>query len=291
MRKILLGTLLASCLASNVALAQSAPVQPVAQPPVATPALAPAAPPVAAPAPSTTPRVIVPAQAEAPRVIAPAPQQATPAMAPAAAPVVLGPGPVTAPDPAQVQVAAPAALPPPPPGYVYARVADAPPLPPVAERREQIYGELQRVDGRLRELGAQRHKVSLGGPIAMMAIGYGATLVSSLVALASLGTAEAIEHEDWWDENDADFNDDGTINHRDERAARNTARAFAGVAVMSLGLGIGGTVWFSKRMSERRTNAPEIHDLKERRRDLRRELRYGAMIAPDHAQLTLRTQF
>jgi hypothetical protein len=284
MRKILLGTLLASCLASQVALAQTPPyAQPV------TPALAPAAPPYAAPV-----RVIEPPQASVPVVApAPAPQPAVlvPVESAPAEPAPVMVAPAVAPEAQAQGITAPTTLPPPPPGYVYAQVVGAPPLPAPTERREQIYGELQRVDGRLRELGAERHRVGLGGPIALMAGGYGVALVSGLVALVSLATAETIEHQDWWDENDADFNNDGTVNHHDERAARNTARAFTGLAVVGLGMGIGGTVWFSKRMSERRAHSPEIHDLKERRRDLRRELRYGAMIAPDHAELTLRTKF
>jgi hypothetical protein len=285
MRKILLGTLLASCLASQMAFAQTPPVaQPV------TPALAPAAPPAPAPV-----RVIIPPQASA-QVVDPAAAAQPATLVPVegapqaeAAPAVMAPA-VASAGPGQV-ITAPTTLPPPPPGYVYAQVVGAPPAPAAAERREQIYGELQRVDGRLRELGAQRHKVGIGGPIALMASGYGVALVSGLVALVSLATAETIEHQDWWDEDHADFNNDGTVNHHDERAARNTARAFTGLAVVGLGMGIGGTVWFSKRMSERRAHGPEIHSLKERRRDLRRELRYGAMIAPDHAELTLRTRF
>jgi hypothetical protein len=174
---------------------------------------------------------------------------------------------------------------------VYAPAVGAPAVRFDPQRRQEIYGELERVDDRLKVLGAERHKVSIAGPIVLMATGYGVALISSFVALASWATAESIEHDDYWDYDHADFNNDGRINHHDEHGARNTARVFTGLAAVGLGMGIGGSMWFGKRMSERRRHAPEIHELKERRHDLRRELQYGAMLAPDRAQLTLRTQF
>ena len=201
----------------------------------------------------------------------------------------LQPGPPTAPQPAQANP--PTVLPAPPPGYVYAPAPGAPPVAFDPQRRQQIYGELERVDNRLKELGAERHKVSITGPIVLMATGYGFALLSSFVALASWATAESIEHDDYWDYDDADFNNDGRVNHHDEHAARTTARVFTGLAAVGLATGIGGTMWFSKRLAARRLHAPEIHELKERRHDLRRELQYGAMLAPDRAGLTLRTQF
>jgi hypothetical protein len=257
MRKILLGTLLASCLLPLLAQAQATP----------------------APAPAK------PRQVQAAPAPAPAPVLAPPApAAPSAAPLPAAPS-------AAPAVAPPTALPPPPPGYVYAPAPGAPPVRFDPVRRSEIYGELNQVDGRLRELGHERRKVSLAGPIALMAGGYGLALISSFVALASLATAETIEHRDWGDEEDADWNDDGAINRRDERGARNAARVFAGLAAVGVGTGIGGSVWFAKRMNERRLHSPEIRDLKERRRDLRRELRYGAMLSPERAELTVATSF
>lgn len=187
--------------------------------------------------------------------------------------------------------AAPEAAPLPPPGYAYesAPPGTYPTFDPA--RRNQIYGELNLVDERLRELQLERSRVSLGGPIAMLATGYGIALVSAAVALASFATAEAIENDDWWDRDEADWNDDGWIDEDDERAARNTARVFTGLAAVGLGVGIGGTVLLSKRLAERRVHAPEIHDLKERRRDLRRELRYGANLAPDSATVSVSGRF
>jgi hypothetical protein len=154
-----------------------------------------------------------------------------------------------------------------------------------------VRGELEEVDDRLLELQEERAQVSIGGPIAMTAAGFGTAMVAGLISITGFAVAEGIEDDDWDDDGDWDWDDDGDIDDSDERMARNTGRVFAGFAVVGVGVGIAGSVLLSKRLAERKRNGPEIKDLKERRRDLRRELRYGANVAPNTAQLSISGRF
>lgn len=124
----------------------------------------------------------------------------------------------------------------------------------------------------------------------MMAGGYASALLFGLVAVSSFAAAEAIQHEDDWDR-DNDWNDDGVITKSDERDARTSARVATVLSAVGLGVGVGGTVWFSKRMAKRRVGAPELHDLKLQRRQLLRGLRYSANGGPDGMRLTLSGRF
>jgi hypothetical protein len=288
MRTLVLTSLLVTLMA-GLAEAQAAPAQAPQTPqrviaPKKPKAADPAAAPAAAPAPEAPAApAVAPAPAAAP---APAPAQAEP---PVAAPLPAPEGAPLEPAP-EYQLAPPGAEPPPAYGYGY-----PPPSyydPHYAARRHVLYSELNQVDGRLREIRSERPSVV--GPIAMMASGYGVALFSSVIALGSFVAAEAIEHDDfddWDDVDDADINGDDEIDADDERAARNTARVFTGFAALGLGVGIGGTVLFAKRMQERKVHKPEVHDLKMRRKEIRRELKYGANVTPAQAQVTVGGRF
>lgn len=259
----------------------------------------------AAPAPAPAPRRVVqpapPPTAPASPAAAPAPAASPPPQAaPLPPPAPAAPAPPAASEPQGYPTAPPpqsAPLPPPPEGYQYQYATPHGPAYPAAypEHRAAVQSELNEVDTRLRELSAERKQVSLVAPIALMGAGFGTALVSGVIALTGFAVAEGIENDDWWDRDydrdDVDWNDDGRINGSDERAARNTARVFTGFAIVGIGVGIGGSVLLSKRLKERRVNGPEIHDLKERRRDLKRELRYGASVMPDHAALSVSGRF
>jgi hypothetical protein len=290
--------------------AQAAPVQ---APPVR----------VIEPAPAPAPVVMTPA----PGVVAPAPAPVlvpTPNAQPVYVqqqPVYVQPQPVYAQpvyaQPVYAQPPAAAPLPPPsngaplmpapeyqltppgqqpaPPGYGYGYGAPPAPgtnpylEPSYAARRGMLFSQLDQVDGRLHELKSERP--GLGGPIAMMAVGYGVALFSGVVAAASFGVAEAIEHDTFHPNDDVDINDDGSVDGSDERAARNTARVFTGFAVIGLGVGIGGTAMLAKRSHQRKENGPEIKDLKRRRQEIKRELKYDASVTPQAAQVTVRGRF
>lgn len=182
-----------------------------------------------------------------------------------------------------VPSAAPASAPP----TAYAPLP--PRLPPVPGNRT----ELDAVNQRLYVLQRERSQYGIGGPIAMTAVGYGGALLFSLVAVTGLATAEAIENNDVDrdDFEDFDSNDDGRLDERDERDARRVARVAAGFAAVSLGLGIGGTVLLVKRLAKRREHAPEIRDLRERRRELLRSVSYGANLGPSELTLSLSGRF
>ncbi len=124
----------------------------------------------------------------------------------------------------------------------------------------------------------------------MMAGGYGSALLFGLVAVASFGSAEAIQ-DDRRPDPANDWNDDGIITKSDERDARTSARVTTVLAAVGLGVGVGGTVWFSKRMAKRRVSSPELHDLKVQRRQLIRGLRYSVNGGPDSMQLALSGRF
>jgi len=262
------------CLVSALGTA-TVQAQPLQAKPGAAAAKAPA--PVAAPETTAAPPPAPAPAPEAPPAATPAPAPAPAAVAPAA-PYPAGPG-------SPPEITGPEApLPPPPPGYMYM------PVPPGYERHKARELELERINTRLYALEAERSHYSIAGPIAMMATGYGTALLFGLVAGSSFAGAEAIQHKDAWDD-DYDFNDDGYITKADERAARRTARVSTVVASIGLGVGVGGTVLFAKRMAKRRVYAPEIRDLKLQRRNLVRSLRYGANVGSGQLQLSLSGRF
>jgi len=276
MRHVSILTLI-SCLIAFVAQAQAAPTG------NATPAtaLAPLSPQPTPAAPAPT----VEAQAQA-ATGAPAASPTPPSPAASAAPAAPAVNPEAPTAPAALASPSPAPAPA-PPAYVYS------PLPPRVPATPRDRVELERVNERLYALQRERSQYGIGGPIAMTAAGYGSFLLFSLVALTSLGVAEAIESDDVRrrDFDDFDSNDDGTLDSRDERDARRVARGSAVFAAAGLGVGIGGTVFLVKRIAKRRVYAPEIRDLRLRRRELMRSVRYGANVGPGGLQLSLSGRF
>jgi hypothetical protein len=287
-----------------------APAAPVASP--AAPAVADPPPPQVAPAPQAAPSAPVnpaPAPAVAPPNPAAQPAQPYPAPAyPAPYPAPGYPQPSYAPAPAPQAPPAAAYVPPPgypapPPGYTYAPVPQVP-SPAEAARRDQLYSELLRVDTRLAEI--ERARAGLAGPIAMVGFGYGALLFSSAVALSAYAAAEAVEHGDYYydDEDDhghhhhngfhaddLDANDDGYVDHRDERRFRRLAYGFTGVAAFGLTAGIIGTVKLTKRIAERRRQGAERKRLLKERENLRNQLDYGVGVMPHSLQLNVQGHF
>ncbi len=238
------------------------------------------------------------APAAAPRQVA-APPASAPVVAPAVTPQApVAPVAASVPPPAVELPAAgapPAAtpLPPPPEGYQYGPPPPNYPYPYDPQRQHQLRGELEDVDDRLLELQEERSQVSIGGPIAMTAAGFGTALIAGLISITGFAVAEGIEDDEVWQNQDGDWDwdDDGDIDDSDERIARNTGRVFSAISVVGVGVGIAGAVLLSRRLKERKASSPEIRNLKERRRDLRRELRYGASVAPSMAQLSISGQF
>lgn len=187
-------------------------------------------------------------------------------------------------------------LPPLPPGYTYVPApttgANQSALSPGdIARREQLYRELYKVESRLDQL--QREQIHTGGPITMMIIGYGATLIATGVALSAYDYAEQVERDgdgDWYD-SELDANDDGEIDARDENRFRKTARISAAVAAGTLTLGILSTARLVKRVNARRAQRVEMNDLAQQRQNLRQQLDYGAAMLPGQASFTLRGKF
>jgi hypothetical protein len=281
-----------------------APVAPPAAPP--PPAAAPAPP----PSPSNTPVYILPA----PNYARPAPPPEN--FAPRGSPLYPGNSPYGNPAYAQPpSYAQPSYAPPPtyavprsyeqpvytlpplPPGYTYVPVptngGNQTGFPPgELARREQLYRELHRVEMRLDHL--QREHIGTGGPITMMIISYGATLLSAGVALSAFESAEQIEDgwndEDWHD-SQLDADDDGEVDEHDEHRFRKTARIAAGVGAATLTLGILSTVRLVKRVAARRTQRVEVTELTQQRQNLRQQLDYGAAIMPGQGAFTVQGKF
>jgi hypothetical protein len=190
-------------------------------------------------------------------------------------------------------------LPPPPPGYAYVPVATATTAAPPPASSAELTSELGQVDARMRELKQVRAKQSLTGPIVMMATGFGVALVSGTAALASFAAAEDVEGRrlegdfERDDERDEflDVNDDGSVDADDEDQFRRLARFTTALSVVSAGVGIAGTAWFADRMRDRNEYNPELRGLKQRHRQLRRQLNYGAAVAPEGMRLSLRGRF
>lgn len=183
-------------------------------------------------------------------------------------------------------------LEPPPASPLYAAPTELP-----SERSQELTTQLQAVDDRLFTIERGRREPRIAGPIVMMASGYGVAFVSGLVALASFTSAEDIEHGNYgtysnhhhW--RSYDINDDGVVDHRDERQYRRIARGLSALSLVSLGVGIGGTVLFTNRMQERRREPPELRALRKQRRELLRQLEYGANLTRGGTQLSLKVRF
>jgi hypothetical protein len=163
-------------------------------------------------------------------------------------------------------------------------------------RQAEISTELQQVDARLDQLQHERAQLPIVGPVVMLAVGYGTAAVSSIVAIAMFAGAEEIEdgsylHDGDWDDDDLDVDNDGRIDGDDERSLRNTARVFTAFAGVGLGFGIAGSVLLAKRNQKRNVHKGEITELKQRRRELVRSLRYGAQLNADRLDLSVAGRF
>jgi hypothetical protein len=215
------------------------------------------------------------------------PDSVPPPAAPPAAPPVQG-APAT-PAPAPYPYAPPAqAYPYVPPAYPY-----APPVDPA--QRAAVLGELANVDAQIANIQAARGRHGLGGPIAMMASGFGTAAVFSIVALVQWGIADDIQHDRFFDTEydyeDYDLNDDGIIDEDDEQRARRGARTLGTLSFVGIGVGIGGSVFLARRLAARRKFNPELNSLRARRIQLLRHLQYGGALSKNGMQLTLGGHF
>lgn len=183
-------------------------------------------------------------------------------------------------------------LPPLPPGYTYVPV---PARDPESLRKAQIAQELSRIDQRLNEI--EQSTRSLGGPITLMALGYGGTLISGLIGLSLYQRAEEIQEGDYlnrYDEldyDDYDYNNDGEVDGKDTRKFRKHARIAGGVAAAGLTLGIVGMAKLLSRKADRRAVASERKQLKHEKARLLQELQYGFGAVPGQMQLQLQGRF
>jgi hypothetical protein len=176
----------------------------------------------------------------------------------------------------------------PPPAYVY------PPPVDLAERRA-VLGELANVDARIAGVQAARARYGLGGPITMIATGYGSALIFSIVALVQRNIADDIDQQSFFDSeydyDDYDLNNDGVINGEDEDRARRGARTLGVLSLLGVGVGIGGNVLLARRMAARRKFDPELEGLRARRLQLLRHLQYGGALGSGGMQLNLTGRF
>jgi len=203
-------------------------------------------PPASASSPSA---VLLPEPAPLPaageNVAAPAaPARAAPSAAPAPANVVLSPAPG---------------------GYVPQARQEPQRIAPNDERIQ--------IEQRLAELQAEQRQYGIGGPIAMMGVGFGGAFVFASGALIYyIVTYE--NARDYYDEygRDADYRTDGQVR---------AGRTLFAISVLSLGLGLTGSVLLGKRLHARNVFKPEIRSLKLRQRELDRDLRYSATVNPE----------
>ncbi|HEX6240624.1 MAG TPA: hypothetical protein VFZ61_07020, partial [Polyangiales bacterium] len=187
-------------------------------------------------------------------------------------------------------------LPPPPNGYMYMPVplqGQTPSLslaPPDVARRDQVYAQLQQTEARLAQL--RQDKIGIGGPVTMIVLGFGTTLVSGLIGLGQFAAAERIQHEDYdayYDRGELDKNEDGKINGHDAHEFRQNARIAGVVAGVGLLFGIFGAARLSTKKEERRKQAFEIRSLSQQRDNLRAQLGLGA--APGYYTVNVQGQF
>jgi hypothetical protein len=210
--------------------------------------------------------------------------------APQPAPQSAPPAPLAQPAPTPAPYAAPPAqvYPYPPPAYAY------PPPVDFAERRA-VLGELANVDAQIANVQAARARHGLGGPITMIATGYGSALIFSIVALVQHTIAEDIQQQRFFDSeyeyDDYDLNNDGVINQEDEDRARRGARTLGALSLVGLGVGIVGNVFLARRMAARRKFNPELETLRARRLQLLRHLQYGGALGASGMQLSLSARF
>jgi hypothetical protein len=286
-----------------------APVPPnYAQPAPVAPTYAPPAPPSYAPAPappSYAPPAPPPAYGFQPQnspLLGPQPPaRSYPVYTPpqqVAPPYYIVPAyPVQPPQPPPPPPPTTVTLPAPPPGYFYLPVPHNQLQVPQTQgptldhrQRDQLYEELNQVNLRIDHL--KRQRISVGGPIALMVIGYTTTLIASSVALGFLSSAEDIENGYAWDDDrNLDLNDDGFVDATDEQRFRRAARISAIVAGAGLGFGLLNTIRLASRVGDRRKQRAELRALEGQRGNLRRQLDFGAAGWSNGMQLQLNGRF
>jgi len=122
----------------------------------------------------------------------------------------------------------------------------------------------------------------VGGPVTMIVLGFGTTLISGIIGLSQFAAAESIQHKDYdrYDRAELDANNDGRINGHDAHEFRESARIAAVVAGGGLLLGIIGSARLSHKKELRRKRALEIRTLSQQRDSLRTQL--GVGVAPGY---------
>ncbi len=158
-----------------------------------------------------------------------------------------------------------------------------------------LYLELANVSEELEVLRAERARHRIAAPIALMAAGLGVGVVSSIIAFSALETAWRIDEigtsRRYHHLRRYDLNDSGLVNWRDEEAARTVARTFGVISVAGLATGLTGAVLLSKRKALRNAHDGEIADLKRRKRELIRSLRYSGHALPGRLELGVSGSF
>lgn len=153
--------------------------------------------------------------------------------------------------------------------------------------------ELSQIDGRLWELRHEaRHKHWLA-PTVLVVAGYGTALVGLTAAVVTFGFAEEIRHRELDDrvQDRLDVNNDGRVDRDDEQSFRSMARTFTAVGGIGMAIGIVGSVLLAKTLREPAGDAREVRGLKQRRRELLRQMEYTGDLAGGRLSLTLRGRF
>jgi len=184
-----------------------------------------------------------------------------------------------------------------PPGYAYVP-APLPPLPqtqlaPVdGPRREKLYARLQEVSTKMD--GLERQRVSVGGPIVAMVLGFGSTVVATIVGLTAAESARQIKrggYESTPYDSGLDFNDDGDVDRSDRKNWVRTARVGAGLSAAGFLVGLAGSASLQSAREARRKNQKQLAKLHEEHTSIRYQLDYGAQVSSNQLGVAVRSRF
>jgi hypothetical protein len=151
--------------------------------------------------------------------------------------------------------------------------------------------ELSNVELRLSQLRHERTHIL--APLTLVVTGYGAALIGMAAAFTTFAFAEQVQHRepgDRWRQR-LDVNNDDSIDHDDEQAFRRMARSFAVIGGVGVVIGVVGTVLLAKALRADPDYGAELRSLRRRRRELRRQLEYGANAGPGSMAVTVRGRF